>query len=275
MLGGTTDLRRMDDIRLDVQNEIGLLSARGRVQWAPTIAFEASYTLSDIDPSFIHPATSGSIGLTGSAAGQYTVDDVTNVANADAIGASYAIDVTLESVSGNLNNAPLAGSGRIGLDSESASIDALELSLGSNRLQLHGRVDESATLAAAGVFSDLSQLLPGAGGSMQVDVEVGGLRSAPEIELIARSSRLTWSDLSLDTATAELSLDSSGRLDADIAIVQLSSGAQNNRLRRHRCRWIIARSPDRRTAIRLRRGPVGVCNRRLRRAAVGWRDNLD
>ncbi|MDJ0916964.1 MAG: translocation/assembly module TamB domain-containing protein [Woeseiaceae bacterium] len=212
-LEGVTDLKSLDQLELAIQNEIGMLSARGGVRWSPTYAFEADYELSDFDPSIAHAAVSGDVGLKGTATGRFYAGD-------------YALSARVDQVSGSVNNVALSGSGRVDIDNERLAVETLDIELGSNRLQLQGEVGEQVIASGKVTLDQLSELIPEVSGNLSADFDVSGSRQAPAVVATVQGRSVEWSGVSLDNAQASVSLTSAGVVDADLSFQQLSSETQ-------------------------------------------------
>ncbi len=212
-LAGVTDLEAIEELELTIQNDIGVLSARGGVRWSPTYAFEADYELSDLDPSFAHPAVSGNVGLQGYAEGRYETDE-------------YALSALISHVSGSVNDVALSGGGQVDIENDRLVVETLDLALGSNRLQLNGQVGEQVAVSGKVSLDQLSELIPEVSGNLSADIDVSGTREAPAVNATVQGRGIEWSSVSVDTTEAALSLTSAGGIDADLSFRQLSSGAQ-------------------------------------------------
>lgn len=213
---GVTDLERLDGLDVVLQNELGLLSASGSVAWSPSVRFDANFELSGVDPVLLHETLSGDVGASGQANGNFAGD-------------GYLIAVGLKRLDGTVNDAPLNGSGRFELQTDSISFDALDVGLGSNRITADGRLADRIDLSIDASLANIGEIVPDTSGSMRADIDIGGSRDAPAMTATMNAERIAWTGVAADSANVSVSMTPAGLINGQMTFDQLTSGERSIR----------------------------------------------
>lgn len=91
------------------------------------------------------------------------------------------LTVTIDSLSGNVQNFPIQANGELRIRNKQFSANGLALSLGKNRIQLDGVANEAAGLAWSLDAKDLSQLSPVVKGELKGNGRLQGLLDASKL----------------------------------------------------------------------------------------------
>jgi len=181
---GRGDTSSLQLSALQLESAAGTAEAAGHVSWSPTVNWDADVTLADLDPGHWLPEWSGNIGGSVTAAG--SVDNGRNAAR---------IDIT--SVHGTIRNYPVALHGQLDWHDESLMLNAVELSSASSRITAHGSINDTLSLDWRLDSPDLAELIPDAGGRLQLDGRLSGRHDAPRIEAHASGQALSLANIQI------------------------------------------------------------------------------
>lgn len=201
---GEADLRRGADrarVELDVRGDragarihalhaampSGTLDAQGQAQWDPALAWDVMLRLDGFDPGYFLPGWDGNVN------GRLASTGRQRIAATPQDAAGFDAHFVLEDLGGRLRGRPLDGRGRFELHGDAGS-GALELVLGSSRVQASGQVGDRIDVQARLQPLRLDDLLPGAAGSVQGTLRLSGARTTPDLEADLEGSGLQWGD---------------------------------------------------------------------------------
>ena len=134
--------------------------------------------------------------------------------------------VNLESLSGTLQNYPLAGQGKLYLNNQQIRVEKLQLSSGRNTFFADGQATEPFNLEWKVKGQKLSQLYSGLRGNLNGEGSLKGTLEQPQIQATLQGKALAFGDKSL--ASIKLSIKQKRdqyQLDAKLQQLKL---AQNN-----------------------------------------------
>ena len=154
----------------------GRLDGTGHLAWAPVLGWDIDVQMSAFDPGYFAPGFEGAIDgrITGS--GQAREDGGMDLAlEVDALGGQ----LRGRRVSGRASFA-MQGAARDDTGPASYEGDAA-LAIGGSRIDARGRVDARVDIEASFAPLRLSDLLPGADGSLEGELVVSGGRGSPDI----------------------------------------------------------------------------------------------
>ena len=185
---GNQDAARIE--QLQARTPGGTLDVAGTVAWAPQLQWDADATLKDFDPGYFAPGWDGRLSGRLSTTGRQ--QPVPANAPPGTTGVLEA-KVDLPSLKGTLRKRTLQAQGRFALQGEQGEGD-LKLSLGTSRVTASGKVGDQLDIDARFEPLLLSDLMPGAAGSLRGQVQVKGRRDAPDITADLAGSALSWND---------------------------------------------------------------------------------
>ena len=179
---GSTERMSMDELRVDVLS--GELLARGSLDWVPELRWNLELAGRGIETAEILPDSSAwrsTLSFEGRTRGHLNPD-------------LAVVDLTLDTVDGSLNSAPLQGSASGSLrlpflDGEpdsataGATLEWLEVAWGPNRAFVSGSVDDSIDLRGTYSLADLGVVVPTLAGSLEGWSHLRGSRALPEAEV--------------------------------------------------------------------------------------------
>ena len=192
--------------QLQARTPGGSLDVAGTVAWAPQLQWSADASLKEFDPGYFAPGWDGRLSGTFSTTGlQQPV-----AANAPP-GTTGVLEATVDlpALKGTLRKRALDARGRFALKGEQGEGD-LRLALGTSRVTAKGTVGDRLDIDARFEPLLLSDLMPGANGSLRGQVQVKGRRDAPDITADIAGSALNWNDWSAEAVSLKGRLPWSG-----------------------------------------------------------------
>jgi translocation and assembly module TamB len=181
-------------------------SVRGDFEsgWEDSLSFSGSVAARDLDPSFLNPRWHGQINLDVSGSARFPEGVPREI-----------------SLSGRLHESTLmahALTGEIEAHVSGVSVDIRSLELHGRDFDLSGRGNISERLSLEASVSDLSSLVPDAGGSISAR---GWVRWRDDMwtgEFSGRGADIIWTDLEISSADIEGSAVSDGEESFDLGI---------------------------------------------------------
>lgn len=225
---GRGDKQRLALPRLEVVMPGGELQGSGEVAWAPTLGWDIQGALRGFDPGYFAPgwdgAVNGQLATTG-----HTRDD-----------GGLELEAALTGIGGSLRGRALDGDARFAMHGAAGTgTDRFEgeaaLSIGNSRLDARGTFAEAIVADIDLRPLHLSDLLPGAGGTLQGQVRLDGPLPLPGVDADLTGSGLSWDGYRADALrlvgtlppagrAGTLRLDASG-VDARIALERVGATA--------------------------------------------------
>jgi translocation and assembly module TamB len=194
----------IDSLKI-VLNEQATLNTSGQIGWADGISWQLALQGQELDPSLFAGEWPGSISTRLKSSGRLA-------------GESLSGELRIEELTGELRSFPLSGSGRAELVDNSLTVEDLHLQSGSSQVRINGRAGSRLELDFSADSTDLASLLPGAGGSFQLQGTVNGSREQPQIALTLDGSGVTMDGYGLASLQARIKADlaDNGTLDASL-----------------------------------------------------------
>ncbi len=203
-LDGRGDKQRLALPMLEVVMPGGQLQGSGHVAWAPGLGWDVQGELRGFDPGYFAPgwdgAVNGQLATTGD-----TRDD-----------GGLELEAALTGIGGNLRGRALDGDvrfamhGAVGAEASRFEGEAA-LSVGRSRIDARGTLAEAIEADIDLRPLHLSDLLPGAGGTLQGEVRLDGPLPLPGINADLSGNGLSWSGYTADSIHLAGTLPSGGR----------------------------------------------------------------
>ncbi len=194
----------------------GELSGQGEIGWSPSVTWEAELTATDLDPGVQWPPWSGQLGgeivTTGSLAGE-----------------EPELSVKIQDLQGQLRDYPVAASGEVRATEGEVTVEELILESGPSRLRVAGRIGEQLGLDVLLSSPDLSSLLPGASGALELAGDLSGTPDAPALALRVEATEAKLPGVALGrlAGTVELGLAGGAPLVLDLVGDGLGLGGRD------------------------------------------------
>ena len=181
------------------------ITGSAEVGWAPALHWRGDWQLRDLNPALFAQTWPGRLSGTLHSSG--------------AVGPSPRAELRIQDLAGELRGLPASGSGAFALTDGRLRIDALDLRLGAAEFSAAGTLGEDWQMRLAVEAPALHQLLPEAGGALQLRTEVTGPRAAPRAALTLKLTDFRYGALAaarLDVAgSVDLAAAGAWSLDAD------------------------------------------------------------
>ncbi len=146
----------------------GTLDATGKVDWAPTLRWQAAAHLAGFDPGYFVPDWPGAVRGSLTSTGEQGQDG------------HLRATLDLRDIAGQLRQRPLQGHAHLGIDGTHYRGD-VALGIGASRLQAKGEVNARLAIDASLAPLHLDDLLPNARGSLRGTFSLGGRPAAPTV----------------------------------------------------------------------------------------------
>jgi len=210
------DHLQMDELDLGALG--GSAKLAGEARWSPAESWSLEGNVKGINPASLRPGFDGSLDFNMKASGA-------------PFGGDGAIDFAFNNLSGKLRGNSATGSGRIRLEGENWTFNALRFRAGTTRLAIDGELGSARALNLD--FSldadNLALLAEGASGELHATGRIGGTSDAPSIKLTARGSAIESGTMSVEKLAANIDVDWRGQRNshADIAVSGLNVGERS------------------------------------------------
>jgi translocation and assembly module TamB len=207
------DHLQMDELLLGAFD--GTATLAGEARWNPAESWALEGKVNGLNPASLRPGFGGSLDFNMKASGA-------------PFGGDGAIDFAFSDLAGKLRGNAATGSGRVRLQGDNWSFDALRFRAGATRLAIDGDIGSSRALNLD--FSldadNLALLAEGASGELHATGRIGGTSDAPSIKLTARGSDIESGTMSVDKLSANIDLDWRGQRTshADITVSGMKVG---------------------------------------------------
>ena len=204
------DHLQIDELQLGAFDGKALLA--GEARWSPAESWALAGNVRGLNPAEFRPGFTGALDFNMKASGA-------------PFGADGALDFAFSNLSGKLRGNNATGSGRIALQGDEWTFDALRFRAGNTSLSIDGELGKSRALNLD--FSidaeNLALLADGARGELHARGKIGGTSAAPIVKLTAQGNGIESGTISVAKLAANVDLDWQGQRTshADIAISQL------------------------------------------------------
>jgi len=189
-LDGRGDARGLTIKNLEASMPSGRLVANGRVDVSPQTQWQLDARLAGFDPGYLLPDWPGAV--TGRITTQGSIDASNRL----------SADVDVQDLGGRLRGRALDGHGRLQVRGEEYSGE-VALSLGSSRIDAHGKIGQRIDVDTQVSPLQLDDLLPDAQGVLKGRVTITGPRNAFDIDADIDGSGIRYGDYHIDSASAQ------------------------------------------------------------------------
>ncbi len=191
-LRGQGDQQQLSSMAVDVDTLGGTVNIDGLLSWKEGLSWQTTIGTKNIDPGKKWPAVPGSLTTKLKSTGEITSQKRT-------------ISADLESLSGNLMNNPLAGSGRITMVNDRLDIRELRLTSRATRVNLNGYLDitpgkESLAMDWRLAVPQLQNWLKEFKGNIQGQGKISGPLQRPRISLKTFADNLSMPGVTIRRA---------------------------------------------------------------------------
>jgi translocation and assembly module TamB len=195
----------------------GTAQLAGEARWAPAESWALEGDVKGFNPAELRPGFQGALNFDMKASGA-------------PFGSGGNLDFAFSKLTGKLRGNAATGSGRVALQGEDWTFDALRFRAGTTSVAIDGELGASRALNLD--FSldaeNLALLAEGASGTLHARGKIGGTAKAPVVRLTAQGNDLKKGTMSVDKFSANVDLDWRGQRTshADVAITRLEIDAR-------------------------------------------------
>jgi translocation and assembly module TamB len=189
----------------------GTAQLAGEARWTPAESWALEGNVKGFNPAELRPGFNGALNFDMKASGAPFGGD--------------NLDFAFSNLTGKLRGNAASGSGRVALQGEDWTFEALRFRAGNTSLAIDGELGASRALNLD--FSldaeNLALLAEGASGTLHARGKIGGTSKAPVVKVTAQGNDLKKGTMSVDKFSANVDLDWRGQRTshADIAISRL------------------------------------------------------
>ncbi|MCG8426284.1 MAG: hypothetical protein MI754_02870, partial [Chromatiales bacterium] len=167
----------------------------GKLGWAPYPSWQLAIDGQALKPDSQWPDLSAVINLQAEVSGQLENE-------------TLQVDSQIRQLHGTLRNYPIKGSGRVQVNGDQFSFEAINLESGPNRLSIDGKLGELADIVFSLDAPDLSTLAPQLSGQLSTQGTLKGALDNPQVALTAKASALQFEENSIEQADIDLNWNS-------------------------------------------------------------------
>jgi translocation and assembly module TamB len=203
-LGGSTERLAID--QLDIVQDSGRFSARGRLDVAPQLAWNIEAEASSFDPGELLAAWPGNLDLHLTTQGELTES-------------GPRADVDLDALDGELRGRPISGQADLVVTPPKLS-GRLTLRSGDSTIAVEGRPGDALDADVRLEIDSLNDWLPAASGSIAGDFHLAGTWKALQLSGTASANALELAGVRIATTTLDADFD---RLDPPAGSLQVDA----------------------------------------------------
>jgi len=191
----------------------GNFDLQGDVQWSPVVKWDLTTDAKHINPGKQYPDWPGKLN--------WLIHTDGSIAENGATG-----NATIESLTGNLRELLISGTGKLVMQPDEFHIHNLQLKSGSAVITAQGNLGEKSNLQWKIDVTDVSDLIPGTEGQLKATGSVQEKMTMPLVTINCSGSSISYSDLNLEQIDADVKLDLSWStpFSLDLKAANLQSG---------------------------------------------------
>ncbi|MBY4677302.1 translocation/assembly module TamB domain-containing protein [Marinobacterium arenosum] len=183
----------------------GQLTAKGQLRWLPQLNWQLAFSGEGLNPAELLPQWSGALALQATSRGGIDAG-------------RFGFDLRLSSLSGQLNDLPLAGHADLALSDGRWLVRQLELRALGASLTASGELAEQLALQWRLSAPQLGRILPSATGQLTADGQLRGTPGQPHLRARLDADRLRWQAYALQQLSADIQLDLSGAKRSELQL---------------------------------------------------------
>ncbi|WP_428035806.1 translocation/assembly module TamB domain-containing protein [Amphritea sp.] len=207
-LTGNGNDHQLNQLLLNGNTLEGAVQARGGLTWQPGLSWQFNVSGEQLNPGKHWSEWPGKLSFQASVNGVQPAEK------------PLQLELLLQSLSGELRNEALTGSGTFRLNGEQLAIPLLRLQVATTEITASGTLDEKLNLSWGVHSPDLNQLLPSLHGSLNAAGSLSGTKDIPHLIAKLDGQNLAFNTDQAASLTADLDIDLS---TSALSHVQLSA----------------------------------------------------
>lgn len=206
---GTGSTAALSVKKLELSSTAGAFQLGGDISWKDATTFDLTSAGQNFNPAILLPELPGSLSFSASLKGQ--------------MAESLKLDAAINQLSGQLRGYPLSANGKLMLDKQQLTVDAVQLVSGGNKIAVNGTLGQEQTALKFDINAPaLESLWPNLGGSLMGKGQVQGAWKNPSVKFQANGKRLRYAEHSARQLDIDIDYRSDGKTRSKI---QLSASA--------------------------------------------------
>ncbi|MFO8005173.1 translocation/assembly module TamB domain-containing protein [Thioalkalivibrio sp.] len=199
-------LNHAEIIALGLDSTAGRVDVQGRVDYGAGIGWDLSLSGRDLDPGPFLPDLAGRLALDLDSRGVLPSEG------------ELRAELDLRELHGELRGQPVDGVASVAITGNRIEVGRLDLSMGANRLNASGSIDDALAMELSLDAPELDRILPALAGRIRLDANLSGTVERPRISARGEGSGLRYEDLGLDDLDLELEAGLDPEAPAQLAL---------------------------------------------------------
>ena len=184
----------MDIQQLSIQTLDGNITSKGKLEWSEQPSWEASTTVSGINPGLQWSDWPGAL-------------DATIISKGHVENGSIVADAHIEKLQGLLRDNPLELDGKLHWQQNELTLQQLNLISGSSSLKVSGQAGDLLSLDWSINSDNLTNWMPQAKGALQAKGRLTGSREQPDVQASFKGQNLSMTEVSIGSLDGTLAAD--------------------------------------------------------------------
>jgi translocation and assembly module TamB len=200
---GTLEQIELADLSLQLQQ--GAIEGRGKLTWTPELSWQMVLTGEGVNPAMLHPMFPGDL--------QFNLDTRGAIGEGGTDGS-----FNLNRLSGSLRDYPLNGKGRLTLEQDRLTVDALEIVTGENRIAVAGDLGDRLEIRWSVDAPKLASFWPGLSGRLEAKGDLSGTLQAPGLTAAVEAAELSLDGYRVGQLKADAAFETAGEQHLSLAL---------------------------------------------------------
>ena len=196
---------------LDVNSDVGRLTANGDVSIAPELSWNVAVETFDLDPGFVDQRINGRLDVVAASSGR--ISNGAPVASA-----------RISEISGTFNDYPVTGSANLAYANSVFTAENAIITIGENRADVTASFGQHVSLDATLSLLKLGQLGLDAVGTLTGDVQLETAPGSLQLAGKLRGIDLAWQQYAAKTLEAGFAMPAAGRGTIDLRLTDARLG---------------------------------------------------
>jgi autotransporter translocation and assembly factor TamB len=211
---GKGSLDEMTVDKLELSSTTGKLQLSGHTVWKDKLSFDINAAGQDFNPAIVLPDMAGNLSFNSHFKGQ--------------VADSLQLDVAIDKLAGQLRGYSVSADGKLLLNGEQLTINALKINSGRNKITANGTLgQEQAKLEFAIDTPTLNNFWSGLAGSLKGQGSLQGRWQNPSVKLQANGLGLRFAEHSVQQLSLNVDYDATAKKASQLQLIanNLQTGA--------------------------------------------------
>ncbi|MCW9023643.1 MAG: translocation/assembly module TamB domain-containing protein [Gammaproteobacteria bacterium] len=172
----------------------GEANIQGKLNWSPTLTWQAKATTSNINPGKLWPNWSGQLNANLTSTGQYN-------------NGQWVTDTNIKQLTGKLRDYPVSLKTHLDWNRDTLNIHNFDFYSATSHISTRGRIGPTLKLDWLINTTDLAELYPQAEGQLQAQGQFTGSQTAPQVHALINGKVLRLSGYEIGRIDASVGVD--------------------------------------------------------------------